>query len=225
MSERLVGVGHLVGVVFLLHGVAAQLSGVDQLGRQALTHRLLAAVARVGDQPTHGQRDATLGANLDRHLVSGTTDAAALHFQLGLDVVERLAEDLERVFLEARLDDVEGAVDDAFGRRLLAAQHQGVRELRHELVLVLGVRNDLAFWYVAPTGHLRLPLTASDASRRTWSASGCGWLCWCCWGPKRRRRRECRAPRDSEHPASLSRGRRGSTRRCALAGCVPHPGC
>src|SRR5882757_7673056 len=209
MSERLVGVGHFVRVVLLLHGVAAKLRCVDQLGREALAHRLLATVARVRHQPTHGQSHATLGANFDRNLVGGTTNAAALHFQLGLDVVERLAEDLERVFFEAALNDVEGAVDDAFSRRLLAAQHQGVRELCHELVLVLGVRNDLALRYVSAAGHLRLPLIASDASRRTWSASGYGWLCWCCWGPKRQRRRACRAPRGNEHPASLSRGRRG----------------
>ena len=52
-------------------------------------------------EPAHGQRDAALGTNLDGHLVGRTTDAAALHFELRLDVVERLAEDLERVLLEA----------------------------------------------------------------------------------------------------------------------------
>src|SRR6187401_2119809 len=82
-SERLVGVGHLGGVFLLLHGVAAHLRGVDQLGSEAFAHGLLAAVAGVEDQPAHGQCHAALGANLDRNLIGGTTDAAALHLELG----------------------------------------------------------------------------------------------------------------------------------------------
>ena len=122
MGEGLVGLGHLVRVVALLHRVAAVLRGVDELGGEPLAHRLLAAVARVRDEPAHRQRDAALRADLDGDLVGRATDAAALDLELRLHVVERLAEDLERLFLEALLDDVERAVEDALGGRLLAAR-------------------------------------------------------------------------------------------------------
>src|SRR5689334_11084280 len=55
VRERLVGFRHLVRVVALLHRVSTVLRRVDQLGRQALAHRLFAAAARVRDQPAHGQ--------------------------------------------------------------------------------------------------------------------------------------------------------------------------
>src|SRR5207302_2357205 len=44
VREGLVGLGHLVRVFALLHRVAAVVGGVDQLGRQLLVHRLLAAL-------------------------------------------------------------------------------------------------------------------------------------------------------------------------------------
>ena len=81
---------------FFFTALPRPLRGVDELGREALAHRLLAAVAGVRDEPAHREGDAALGANLDRDLVGRAADAAALHFELRLDVVERLAEDLER---------------------------------------------------------------------------------------------------------------------------------
>src|SRR3712207_9290261 len=48
------------------------------------------------------------------------------------DVVEGLLEDLERLGLGAVLDDVEGAVHDGLGDRLLSIVHDGVHELRDD---------------------------------------------------------------------------------------------
>ena len=45
--------------------------------------------------------DAALGADLDGDLVGRAADAPALDLELRLHVVERLAEDLERLLLEA----------------------------------------------------------------------------------------------------------------------------
>src|SRR5262249_8584729 len=109
---------------------------------------------RVGDDPAHRESDATLRADLDGDLVGRTTDAAALHLELRLHVVECLAEDLDRVLLEALADDVERAVEDALRDRLLAVEHQRVRELRDKLVLVLRVRNDAALRDFSTSGHL-----------------------------------------------------------------------
>src|SRR5690606_5384100 len=97
VGKRLVGVCHLVSVVFLLHGVAAQLRSVDELGGQALAHGFFTAASRVADQPAHAERHASLGTNLDRNLIGGSTDTPALDLELGLHVVERLAEHLERL--------------------------------------------------------------------------------------------------------------------------------
>src|SRR5581483_6236482 len=126
----------------------------------------------------HRESDAALRTNFDRNLVRRTADAARFHFELRLHVVERLAEDLERIFLVTLLDHVEGAVKDPFCDRLLAADHDRVRELADELVLELGVRDDPALRDFSPTGHRTL-LSSSGASRRTSSDPACGSPCWC----------------------------------------------
>src|SRR5215813_15468199 len=76
MGERLVGVGHLVGVFALLDGVAASIEGVEQLGGELLGHAVARAVARGLDDPADGERLTAFGTDLDRHLVGGTADAA-----------------------------------------------------------------------------------------------------------------------------------------------------
>jgi hypothetical protein len=45
VGERLVGVCHAVRVVLLLDGATTILCCIDELGREALAHRLLAAIA------------------------------------------------------------------------------------------------------------------------------------------------------------------------------------
>jgi len=57
----------------------------------------LAALPRERDDPAHGERAGATGGNLDRHLVVGAADAARLHFDHRLDVVQGDDEDLERV--------------------------------------------------------------------------------------------------------------------------------
>src|SRR5258708_33076939 len=76
MGERLVGVGHLVGVFALLHGIAAAIEGIHQLGRELLGHAVARAVARGLDDPANGERLTSLRTDLDRHLVGGAADAA-----------------------------------------------------------------------------------------------------------------------------------------------------
>ena len=48
--------------------------------------------ARGGDQPADRQRLGTLGADLDRHLVGRTADAAAADLDARLHIVERVVE-------------------------------------------------------------------------------------------------------------------------------------
>jgi hypothetical protein len=153
VGEGLVGFGHLVRIVPLLDGVATAGGRVHELGRKALAHGLLAAIAGVLGEPAHRQGDAALRADFDGHLVGGTTDTPGLHFELGLRVVQSLAEDLEGILLLALLDEVERAVDDAFGGGLLAPVHDDVHELADQLVLELGVGRDAALRYFSAARH------------------------------------------------------------------------
>src|SRR5690606_22476805 len=84
-------------------------------------------------------------------------DAAALDLDLRLHRVERLAEDLQRVFLVALLDDVERAVHDPLGGRLLAVHHEDVAELGDHPIAVLGIGEDATLGDFATTGHLAAP--------------------------------------------------------------------
>src|SRR6476620_4415214 len=83
---------HAVRIVLLLNRVPLALAGRDELGGQALGHRLLRTGARVLEDPAHRQRGAALRTDFDRDLQGGTTDAAALHLEGRLRVVDRRLE-------------------------------------------------------------------------------------------------------------------------------------
>src|SRR5262245_28719481 len=56
VREGLVGFGHTVHFLALLHGAAAAFRSLQQLGGEPRTHRLLAAFARRLAQPAHRER-------------------------------------------------------------------------------------------------------------------------------------------------------------------------
>jgi hypothetical protein len=96
--------------------LAASISSPERARR----HGVLRAAAGGRDQPADGERLGALRANLDRHLIGRAADAAAADLDAGLHVVERVVEHADRLALGARLDGLEGAIDDAFGDGLLA---------------------------------------------------------------------------------------------------------
>ena len=104
MRERLVRFRHLVRIFALLDGVAAVVGGVENLARQFVLHRLLAARGRVGDQPADRQGRAARRAHLDGDLVVRPADAAALDLERRLDVVDGLLEELDRIVLGPLFD-------------------------------------------------------------------------------------------------------------------------
>src|SRR5262249_42787322 len=59
----------------------------------------------------------------------------------------------DRVLLGLALDDLERAIDDCLGHRLLAGPHDRVHELRDHQVPEFGVRVDLAFVGTVTAGH------------------------------------------------------------------------
>src|SRR4051795_1050388 len=74
VGEGLVGLGHLVGVLALLHSGTEAVARVEDLVHQALGHGLLTALGGVTDQPAQRQRGATRALDLDRDLVRRATD-------------------------------------------------------------------------------------------------------------------------------------------------------
>src|SRR5262249_36941524 len=95
--------------------------------------------ARVLDEPTHGERQAALRSDLDRHLVRGAADAARPHFDLRLHLIQRALEDAERLLLGALADEDEGIVQDALRHAPLPVVHHAVDELRHQQIVVLRI--------------------------------------------------------------------------------------
>src|SRR5579862_1165701 len=76
VREGLVRLRHPVHVVLALERVALLLERVRDLACELVAHVLLAAVARVRDEPPERQRATTALRHLDRHLVVRATDAA-----------------------------------------------------------------------------------------------------------------------------------------------------
>src|SRR3989344_4723820 len=158
VAEGPVGLGHLVGVLALLHRGAAVVRGVEQFGGQLLGHGVFAAVAGGVDQPADGQGAATVGTDLDRHLVGGAADATRPDLDRRGDVVERGVEGLDRGLLILLVgEDVEGAVDDVLGDGLLALVHHVIHELGDDEVAELGIRQDFTLLGAVTTRHGGLP--------------------------------------------------------------------
>jgi len=75
VGERLVGVGHAMGLVAGVHGFAFLAVGRQEFVRQALGHRSSALIAAGIEKPAKRQRLLTLAVHLHRHLIVGATDA------------------------------------------------------------------------------------------------------------------------------------------------------
>src|SRR6476620_10814622 len=153
VREGLVGLGHLVGVLAALDSGTEAVARVEDLVHEALGHRLLAALARVADEPAQGERGRAVGLDLDRHLVGRATDATALDLHGRLDVVERTLERGDGVGAGLLAATLEGAVDDRLGDRLLAVEEDLVDELRDERAGVDRVDDERALRSGSLTRH------------------------------------------------------------------------
>ena len=146
MGECLVGFGHLVRVVLLADSVAFAVLGSNQFGSQAVSHVGFVTATGGIEQPAEGESLGAVRGNFHRNLVVGTTDAAGLHFNLGLDIVEADFELLERSLgtfeLLAKL--FESSIDDLFSDGLLALLEHHTDEFGNESGLVTRIREDRA---------------------------------------------------------------------------------
>src|SRR5689334_5896006 len=153
MREGLVRVGHPMRILPPLHCDAAVVGGIEEFPRKPLFHRVFRPSARTRYQPSYGERLAAVRAHLDRHLVSGTADAARGYFDSRAYISQRVMEDTDRVLAAALGDAVEGAVDVPLSNRFLTFVHQAVHEFGQHSVAKLGVRQDLAFDCGAAARH------------------------------------------------------------------------
>ena len=96
VGECLVGFGHLVRVVLLADSVAFTVLGSNEFGSKAVSHVGFVAATGGVEEPAESESLGAVRSNFHRNLVVGTTHAAGLHFNLGLDVVEADFELLER---------------------------------------------------------------------------------------------------------------------------------
>src|SRR5215204_788033 len=119
VREGLVGLRHPVDVVLLLECAALLVDRVEDLADELGLHPLLAAVARVLDEPADGERPRAALRHLDGHLVVRSADAAGAHLQHGRDGLDGLLERLDRRLAGLLADLGQRAVDDLLGERLL----------------------------------------------------------------------------------------------------------
>src|SRR2546425_10796096 len=94
VRKGLVGLRHPVDVVLALERPALLVQGVQNLVCQLHRHALLAAVARIRDEPAHGERAGPALRHLHRNLVVRTTDAAAANLEHPGDRLHGLLEHL-----------------------------------------------------------------------------------------------------------------------------------
>src|SRR5436190_16948571 len=96
VREGLVRLRHPVDVVLALERPTLLVQGVQDLVCKLHAHALLAAIARIRDEPAHGERAGPALRHLDRHLVVRTADAAASDLQNRRDRLHGLLEHLDR---------------------------------------------------------------------------------------------------------------------------------
>src|SRR3954447_20509482 len=133
VSEGLVGLRHAEDVVLPLVRAALLLLGVEQLVREPLRHRALAAAAGEAHEPAHGERAGTALRDLDGHLVGRAADAAGADLEHRGQSLDRRLQCLHRVLTRALGEDRQRVVDDPLGGRLLAVEHHLVDHLLDEL--------------------------------------------------------------------------------------------
>src|SRR5690349_10374228 len=105
MRECFVGLRHAVDVVLPLPGAALLLVGVEDLGGEALGHRVLPTGAGELDQPADREGAGAAGRNLDRDLIGGTADAAGANLEHRGQLFDRRLQRLHGILAAALADD------------------------------------------------------------------------------------------------------------------------
>src|ERR1017187_7684452 len=132
MSECLVRLGHLVGVLAALHARPEAVARVEQLVHEPLRHGLLTALAGVVDEPAQRQGGAAGSPHLHRDLVRRAADPAGANLQGWLHVVQGTLQRHHRVVARLLLGSLERAVHDPLGQGALSAPQYLVDQSGHQ---------------------------------------------------------------------------------------------
>ena len=140
MSKGAVSLRHFVSFVALADHHTLIGAGVANLIRESDVHRRAAATASGIHDPAHRKGFLAIQGNFERHMVGGSTDAAALHLNAGLGVFDGAIENLNRIhLLGAFIGAVNRRVDDALGESALPLMHHFGHELRNDRTVVTSV--------------------------------------------------------------------------------------
>jgi len=139
MCEGLIGFGHTVRIVTLLHCCSFTITCSHKLIGEALRHRLLSTGTAIVDEPANGKRSLALGAHLCRNLIGCTTNAARANLDQWRRIVHRLAEDFYRWLSALLLNDVEGIIHDTLRDGFLSIEHERIDELGNKGIGILRI--------------------------------------------------------------------------------------
>src|SRR3989344_2366117 len=114
VGKCLVGFSHLVYVLALLHRSTAIRENIHDLSRKPFFNGLFRSKTRKLNQPAGRKRLTPRRFDFDRNLISRTTDSPRLHFQYGPQVLKRLLENFEWIFVCLVLDNVKARVERFF---------------------------------------------------------------------------------------------------------------
>src|SRR5674476_1191391 len=132
---------------------------IANLVRQPFGHGLFPALLGISQQPTDGQGGGPAGPHLYRDLVSGATDPAAPHFELGSGVLDRLFQDGDRIVPGLLSNVDQRVVDDALGQGPLATAQDPVDHLGDQDRVVDRVGDEFASGGGTTAGHVRTPVS------------------------------------------------------------------
>ena len=145
MGKGAIRLRHPVRVFLLLYCRAPVIGRIDQFSSQFLLHRLLPAPTRRFDQPTHAERQSSLGPHLDWYLIGRTPDPTGPYFDSRSGVLNRFLKNCQGIFLRLARHDIQGSVENRLRDALLAPVHDRVDKLSHQLVPIFRVRQYFSF--------------------------------------------------------------------------------
>src|SRR5690606_19224758 len=120
MRECAVSICHAVRVFTLLHSSSAVIGCIKKFAGKALDHRLLIAATSGSNQPTDRESLATLRTDINRNLVSCTTNTARAHFKVRSNIIQSLMENVHRLLLRLFTHLIKRAINNAFSNGLPA---------------------------------------------------------------------------------------------------------
>lgn len=152
MRKGTIRLSHAVGLFLFLYDRTSIIVSIDDFIGESFVHGNAFAFVSGRDHPAESEALLAVEGNFKRHLIGGTTDPAALYFELGPSIFKGTHNEIDRIALGKLLADaLECGVNDALGHGALAALHDHVHQVGDERAIVARVRNERTFYSFATT--------------------------------------------------------------------------